>query len=119
LFAACTIISLPAYSWDYTGNYENIPPGDEDVSTIQTPAIIETVQVGGFTLDMDRVETGFYEEYTAFESSILESQLSFPATYTPFDISLSTEAGRRFASTHSRQSNLRIGPSWTILYLER
>jgi len=58
LFAACTIISLPAYSWDYTGNYENIPPEDEN--TIQTPAITETVKVGGFTLDMDRVETGFY-----------------------------------------------------------
>ena len=59
LFAACTIISLPAYSWDYTGNYENIPPEDEHY-TNQTPAIIETVKVGGFTLDMDRVETGFY-----------------------------------------------------------
>src|SRR5882672_4488446 len=59
LFASCTIISLPAYSWDYTGNYANIPPEDEDY-TIQPPAIIETVKVGGFTLDMDRVETGFY-----------------------------------------------------------
>ena len=59
LFAACTIISLPAYSWDYTGNYENIPSEDEDY-TIQTPAVIETVKVGGFTLDMDRMETGFY-----------------------------------------------------------
>jgi hypothetical protein len=60
-FVACTIISLPAYSWDYTGNYEDIPTEEgEDVSTIQTPAIIETVKVGGFTLDMDRVETGFY-----------------------------------------------------------
>src|SRR6266850_361954 len=58
LFASCTIISLPAYSWDYTGNYENIPPEDEE--TIQTPAIIETVKVGGFTLDMDRMETEFY-----------------------------------------------------------
>jgi hypothetical protein len=58
LFASCTIISLPAYSWDYTGNYENIPSEDEE--TIQTPAIIETVKVGGFTLDMDRAETGFY-----------------------------------------------------------
>jgi hypothetical protein len=43
LFASCTIISLPAYSWEYTGNYENIPPDDEN--TIQTPAIIETVKV--------------------------------------------------------------------------
>jgi hypothetical protein len=59
LFASCTIISLPAYSWDYTGNYENLPPEDEDY-TIQTPAIIETVKVGGFTLDMDRVETEFF-----------------------------------------------------------
>ena len=59
LFAACTIISLPAYSWDYAGNYENIPSEDEDYS-IQTPAVIETVKVGGFTLDMDRMETGFY-----------------------------------------------------------
>ena len=59
LFASCTIISLPAYSWDYTGNYENIRSEDEDI-VHQTPAIIETVKVGGFTLDMDRMETGFY-----------------------------------------------------------
>ena len=59
LFASCTIISLPAYSWDYTGNYENIRSEDEDI-VHQTPAIIETVKVGGFTLDMDRMETGSY-----------------------------------------------------------
>jgi hypothetical protein len=58
LFAACTAISVPAYSWDYTKNYENIPP--RDVFGVQTPAIIKTVQVGGFNLDVDRVETGVY-----------------------------------------------------------
>ena len=72
LFASCTVISLPAYSWDYTGNYKNIPSEDED--TIQTPAIIETVKVGGFTLNMDRAETGFYIPRELKETSSVSSR---------------------------------------------
>jgi len=68
LIATLTLSATPAFCWDYTGNYYNLAP--EDCTSIQTPAVIETVKIGGFALQLDRVEMG-YNIYRSPNSNVL------------------------------------------------